>query len=347
LDKALVLSQLSFLSRSIEKLRTQPVDDFSGVTQRIQECIGTYQRAEGKLENELAKRSTIIKPKSFVTVKSQVKKSLLKVSKNISDGRLLKLIVKDVEKLEKLLKSFENDCDQLVQMIQTIEDEIRENNEKYENITNKKHISAQTFKQISHYKIDKYFESTPVLAEKTAFEGLSTLLGNVNSLDDPDKINPEEMASLLKALEKSEFNEVLKRYQENIKSVREQTLQIDGQYTSFSSEFVNKSETLVSSLTTFWSQRMSGVEDQVYALKTTTDGVARAQKLVDLYYEIIKIVSVPGANIAHAIACGFLESFLFADKVRAYAEKLGMSPTKFSEGLNSLKKAGVLKEGVG
>jgi len=347
LDKALVLSQLSFLSRSIEKLRTQPVDDFSGVTQRIQECIDTYQRAEGKLENELAKRSTTIKPKSFVTVKSQVKKTLSKVSKQISNGRLLKLIVKDVEKLEELMKSFENDCDQLVQMMQTIEDEITENNEKYENITNKKKISAQTFKQISHYKIDKYFESTLVPAEKSAFEGLSTFLGNVNSLDDSDEINPEEMASLLKELEKSEFNEVLKRYQKNIKSVRELTLQIDGQYIGFSSEFISKSETLVSSLATFWSQRMSGVEDKVYALKTATDGVARAQKLVDLYYEIIKVVSVPGANIAHAIACGFLESFLFADKARAYAEKLGMSPTKFSEGLNSLKKAGVLKEGVG
>jgi len=42
-----------------------------------------------------------------------------------------------------------------------------------------------------------------------------------------------------------------------------------------------------------------------------------------------------------------LDSFLFVDRMGIYAEKLGMTTKEFLEGLDSLKKAVVLREGVG
>jgi hypothetical protein len=229
----------------------------------------------------------------------------------------------------------------------TIEDEIRENNEKHTKLTDKKCVSGKILKQISDFKLDTYFESTPVPAEKSAFESLSSLLKNVGELNDSSEIKLEERELLIKALEKSEFSSVLKRYEKNVKSILDITLHIDSQYTSISTEFFSKSETLISSLSTFWSQRISSIADKMYALKVSPDGIDRAQKLIDLYHAIIKTIGVNGANIAHAIACGFLEYFLFVDKASIYAKKLGMSAKEFSDGINSLKKANVLKEGVG
>jgi len=347
LERAIVLTQLFYIARSLEKLRTQPVDGFTEIIQRVQQCIETAETAEVKVTDELVRRSLGFTPWTSVNVKKQMKGFLVKTSDYIKNGRLLELIGREVDKLESLVKKFDEECSQVTLMLMNVDDEIRENNEKCKNIVSKKDDSLKISGKMSDYKLDEYVKSTLVSMEKSAFEALSSFLKNVDSLEKPRTIDHRESERLIEALEKIEFNDVLKRYHKNVESVREKTLEIDNQYSSFSADFVSKSDDLVSALAGFWSLRVVNIEDRVYSLRITTDGVSRADGVIDFYHEIIEKLGFFGAKIANAIACGFLDSFLFVDRMGIYAEKLGMTTKEFLEGLDSLKKAVVLREGVG
>jgi len=346
-ERAVTLTQLYYITKSLEKIRTQPGDGFTEIIQRIQKCIETAETAEIKIIDELAKRSSVFIPKTCMSVKQLIKKYLVRISGYVKKGRLLDLIGREVEKLENLVSKFDEECGEVTLMLMNIDDEILENNEKSKNIIGKKDSSMKASKNMSRYKLDRYLESTLVSLEKIAFEALSIFLKNVDSLEKPREIDPKETERLLKALEKIEFKGVLKPYRENVKSVRERTLEIDNQYASFSADFITKSDGLVSSLANFWSQKIVDIEDKVYSLRITTDGISRAVGLINFYHEIVELLGFSGAKIANAIACGFLDSFLFLDRTDAYAKKLGMSAEEFSTGLYSLKKVEVLREGVG
>ena len=347
LEKAIVLTQSHYIARSIENLRTEPQDSFSEIIQRIQGAIEIVEKAETKVADELAKRSFKFMPKSSLTVKKNVGKLLSKVSNYVKNGRLLELVEKEVGKLENLAENFDDECNQVVLMLTNIEDEVRENNDKSKNTLIRKDEARKALKKIRDYKLGNYFEYTFVPVEKNFFEELRSFLTNVDSLEKPIEITQDDSEALLKALEKTEFKHVLKRYHKNVKSVQDKTLEIDGQYSSFSADFIGKSDMLVSALENFWPLRLKDLEDEIYSLKVAADGVSRAHSLVDFYHRIISKVEVSGAKIANAIACGFLDPFLFLDRTQMYARKLEMTTKEFSGGLAALKKAGILREGVG
>ncbi|MEM3765872.1 MAG: hypothetical protein QXU46_02450 [Candidatus Bathyarchaeia archaeon] len=347
LKKAIVLTQLYYITRSIENLRAEPQDSFSSIIRKIQEVIGIVESAKIKINDHLARASLHFTPKSVLSVNKNVKKSLSKISKLIEDGRLIELIEKEISVLEGLAKDFDGECDQVALMLINGEVEIQENNEKARIIGEKKDNVHKMLDKIKNYKLGNYFASAPTQAEKDFFKSLYTFLTKIELLEKPMEISQEELKSLIEALEKTEFKIIIKRYQDNVRSIRDKTVQIYEQYSISSNEFLGKSDTLVSALERFWPQRMKELEEDMQMLKAATDGVSRAHNLVEFYHKMIDNVGNSGLKIAHAIAFEFLEPFLFIEKMQPYAERLEMTLKEFSEGLEVLKKKGILKEGVG
>jgi len=346
-EKARILTQLSFIIKALENIRTKPEDEFSSIVQRIKDAIETINNAEKRIIDELIKYSFNFTPFSCKKARKIVKKTLQTISNYVKEGKLLDLVEREIKKLEKFAEKFDEECSEVASMMINIDSEIYENNEKSKYIQGIKQKASLINKKIDRYKLNEYFEITSVSLEKNSFRALQSFLRKVDSLQFPRNISENERKLLIQALEKVNFNKVLEKYKRKIKSVLEETVKINVEYSDISREFIEKTEMLISKLANFWPPRIEVIENEIYSLKTSTDGISRAECLIEVYHKLLSVAGTLGLKIAHAMACGLLNHFLFIDNIENYSSKLGMTKQEFLDGLKILKTAKILREGLG
>lgn len=342
--KAIFLSQLHYLSEALKKLRSQSRDDLSDIIQRVQKSISTIEDCTQQIINELS-FSLNITPKSCQTVKEDVKRYLEEIQEYVEDGRHLAIVEKSASKIDDLAEKFREESEKILGILRNVKEKISENNRIAENIINKKHEAEDLLRKISRGKLREYFESTPILLERNLLENLSGFLERINNLDCPVKIEEGIANEIIISLENCEFNKVIEKYNAEVQEVLDKTQGIETQYSTLSSKFIGESQSIITILYDFWQLRQE--DSDLYEVRNVTDGILRASGLIRFYDKMISEVEINGTKIANAIACKFLSSFLFLDDIQEYSTRMKMSLQEFKEGLEKLKKAGILKDGVG
>jgi methyl-accepting chemotaxis protein len=351
LKRAILLTQLYCIERSLETLHKTPLNDFSEVISRIRRNLDDFDRSKKELFRHLEKISMDFLPKSVILVGEKIKKYLSKISILINEGRLMDLVKKELDDFEKVIGTFCEESEEVISIIVNGEIKVNENNERVKSLKGKKEKAKKILNYVEKYGLKEYFMLDKIPeAEKDFFETLSSFAKQIVSLEEIDEIDPKIIKCLVGELREIEFNQFIEKYREIVQSKLEKINQSFETYYSGSTEFLNKTETFVAFLENFWSRRAKHLGRYVNLIgesREEREGISRALKLIEFYHGIITDIGISGVKIAHAIAFGILDSFLFLDMIQIYAEKTGVSLEDFSYGLEMLKKNGVLREGVG
>jgi len=347
LKRAELLTQLYCVERSLENLHKIPSNGFSAIIDRIRKNIENFEKAKMELSRHLESISLNFTPISVISVSKKIKEYLSRVSDLVNDGRLISLVEKELNNIETVISAFCKESEKIISIISDWGTEISDNNEKAKIIKNKKSEAKEILSMIDKYGLKEYFMTAEFPIEKDLFDLLSSFAKRIVSLEEVDEVDPNMIRCLLEELKEVEFKQFIAKYHENIQSKLDKIIKVFEVYSSSSMEFINKTNLFIASLENFWSKRAKYLENDINSIKESREGVSRALNLIEFYHKVVSDIGVHGVKIAHAMAFSILDSFLFLDAIQTYAEKIGISLKDFSDGLEALKRKGILREGVG
>lgn len=358
LEKAMILTQLSYLQSSIQgfaelsptqlqKGQALVLAQLTNILEGVQRSLDGLEGNEAKISAELERRGLTFTPKSCVNMKKQVGRRLSRIRRLVGQGRLLEMVGKEAEKIHTISEEFYEQSNRIASMLSDADSEVRENNERYQDLKVKKNKVGKLGKRISSFALEEYAAATPVTMERNFIEESARFLKSLRGLPKPKKIRPKEAETLCNSLRTALFSKVLERYETKIRSVLHATSRIDDEYNATSSEYMSKSEAPVSKLSSFWSNRIAEIDELVQAAKNSADGLTRLERVAGFYGKIINTVGATETAICHAIAFEHLDRFLFLRNIGVYAQRMGMKADDISQGIASLSKARILKQGFG